>query len=215
MAEISDLAGNVDALITYHRYEPEIIPHLEADIESQCQNNDYHAETNLALLKLYQFHPTLVKTDIVAKILVKSMMKLPSADFQTCLYLISDTVAEQAPIPDILNLSELLETGMFSQFWEAVEKQRSFLNKIPAFDQAIREFMISTIQIAYQKVPKSVVSGVLKMDSGLKAAVEAHGWKESGDHFVLPRTEDNEVKPKKVVEGIQFSHMTKLLATMA
>ena len=108
------------ALLQKERYNPEILPKLEAYVEAQCKENTYDLDANLAVLKLYQFHPDTTNVAVVSKILLKALMKLPSTDYITCSYLIPERVQEMELIASIASLASLLETCSFRQFWTAV-----------------------------------------------------------------------------------------------
>ena len=47
-------ADEIKELITSSRYDPVILPKLEAYVDSQASANTYDLEANLACLKLYQ-----------------------------------------------------------------------------------------------------------------------------------------------------------------
>lgn len=97
MAPLTE-ASTIAALLEEKRYDAAILPQLEEYVHAQCKGGTYDLDCNLAVLKLYQFHPELSKTDIIAKILVKALMKLPATDYLLCTYLIPDSVV-RAPRP--------------------------------------------------------------------------------------------------------------------
>ena len=125
-----------------NRYNLEILPVLEAYVARQCAENTYDLDANLAVLKLYQFHPEQNNVSVVAKILIKALTNLPSADFLLCTYLIPERVVraphvahtstrgahletvcaqqETEIIASISALATLLETCAFRQVWVAV-----------------------------------------------------------------------------------------------
>eukprot|EP00965_Chrysotila_dentata_P198828 6179041-Pleurochrysis_carterae.AAC.8 len=47
-------AGSAAALLTKSRYDPAIASQLEEYVHTQCKNQTYDVDANLALLKLYQ-----------------------------------------------------------------------------------------------------------------------------------------------------------------
>ena len=90
-------AQSCEQLLKKQRYNPDIIPALEAYVEAQCAENTYDLDCNLAVLKLYQFHPERNNVMIVAKILAKALMKLPDTDYLLCSYLIPERVVPPPP----------------------------------------------------------------------------------------------------------------------
>ena len=87
------------SLLEQQRYDPEILPRLEAYVDAQCRNGMYDLDCNLSVLKLYKFHPDKSKTDVVGKILLKALMNLPHTDYLLCTYLIPDAVVSGRPVP--------------------------------------------------------------------------------------------------------------------
>merc|ERR1712087_1040243 len=81
-------------LLAQQRYNPDILPALEEYVTAQCADGTYDLDCNLAVLKLYQFHPERNNVMIVAKILAKALMKLPDTDYLLCSYLIPERVQE-------------------------------------------------------------------------------------------------------------------------
>ena len=146
-----NLAETCTALLSKQRYNPEILPQLEAFVAEQCAKNTYDLDCNLAVLKLYQFHPDTTNVSVVSKILLKAMMSLPSTDYITCTYLIPERVVrafsppppcspreiwpaqlgsrcaqqEMELIASIATLASLLEACSFRQFWKAVRRRRA------------------------------------------------------------------------------------------
>ena len=82
-------------LLETQRYNPEILPELEAYVDTQCTNGTYNLDCNWAVLKLYQFHPEKNNILILAKILAKALMHLPTTDYLLCTYLIPERVVSR------------------------------------------------------------------------------------------------------------------------
>ena len=60
-----------EALVRSDPYNAEHIAALEASVAEQVAKQLYSFESNIALLKLYQFYPDQMKEDIVVKVLSK------------------------------------------------------------------------------------------------------------------------------------------------
>jgi len=77
-------------------YDPAGLPALEAKVHAQCKDGSYDLDNNLAVLKLYQFHPEKSNSAVVARILVKALMHLPETDYLMCTYLIPEAVVSSS-----------------------------------------------------------------------------------------------------------------------
>jgi len=205
-------------LLLKQRYNPEIIPQLEAYVAAQCKGNTYDLDANLALLKLYQFHPDTTNVEVVSKILLKALMKLPSTDYITCSYLIPERVQEMELIASINALASLLETCSFRQVWGALAPLRKeSLAGLPGFDAAVRDFVCVSMSITYQAIPLAHLRESLALEgSELTAFIKARGWTVEGEVVRVTLNDDNQAKPKKPDEvgAIRFDQMTKILASV-
>ena len=142
---------SLDPAWTAKRFDAAILPQLEAHVDAQCASQSYDLEPNLAVLKLYQFHPETLKVPVVAKILVKALMNLPETDFLACTYLIPERVLDQDPIKAIVGVAAQLERCSFREVWELLTPLRGeVLAATPGFDDAVRAFVLKTFEITYQ-----------------------------------------------------------------
>ena len=164
------------ALLEKQRYDPAILPQLEAYIEGKS----YSLDVNLAALKLYQFHPASLKVGTIAKVLVKALMQLPQTDYLACTYLVPERVLDEEPISHITAVAAHLESCHFREFWGALKPLRD-AGLLPAeFDAAARKFMLGTFEITYQSVPASHLQASLGVDGArLAELVRARGWARS------------------------------------
>ncbi|KAF6139817.1 hypothetical protein GIB67_009664 [Kingdonia uniflora] len=62
----------VEQLVAVNPYNPDILPDLENYVNEQVSSQTYSLDANLCLLRLYQFEPERMSTQIVARILVKA-----------------------------------------------------------------------------------------------------------------------------------------------
>ncbi|KAL1515425.1 hypothetical protein AB1Y20_002051 [Prymnesium parvum] len=212
-------AASCAALLEKQRYDPSILPQLEAYVTAQCASGTYDLEGNLATLKLYQFHPEKTNSGIVARILLKALMNLPMTDYLLCTYLISESVLESEPISHISAVASLLETCSFRAVWASLKPIEELLATVPGFHAAVQEFMLSTLKITYQAVPKLHVMSSLGLtdEAVLKKHVEGKGWTIDGDLVRISLNDDNTAKPKKVdVSGtLGYDQMTKILSSIS
>jgi translation initiation factor 3 subunit K len=206
-------------LLEKQRYDAAILPQLEAYVDAQCSGEGYDLDANLAVLKLYQFHPEQLKVPTVAKILVKALMNLPSTDYLACTYLLPERVLDEEPISTIAAVAAKLESCSFREVWAVITPMRSVLSDIPGFDAAIRKFMLGTVEITYQSVPVGHLRASLGLeaDDELQRLIKARGWTVSGDLVKIPSNDDNTAKPKRVDAGdaMRLDQMSKILGCVA
>ena len=215
------MAAPLDPAWTAKRFDASILPQLEAHVDAQCGSQSYDLEPNLAVLKLYQFHPEALKVPVVAKILVKALMNLPETDFLACTYLVPERALDQDPIKAIVAVAAQLERCSFREVWEALTPLREeVLNATPGFDDAVRAFILKTFEITYQSVPTEHLRaslGFLDGDAAFMTLMGTWGWTIDGDTVKIALNADNTAKPKRVDASgpMDFSQMTKILASVA
>ena len=215
-----DSMPDIASLLATKRYDPAILPELEAHVAT----DKYDLEANLAVLKLYQFQPELLKAPVVCKILTKALMQLPATDFLACTYLVPERVLddEASPVKSVVALAAQLEGCQFRAFWAALTPLRGeLLSGLPGFDAAIRAFVLRTFEITYQSVPIAHLRESLGLPAGgadaeLSKLVEPRGWTLAGDLAKIKLNDDNTAKPKRVEEGeaMSLEQMTKILASV-
>jgi translation initiation factor 3 subunit K len=171
---------------------------------------------------LVQFEPERMSSQIVARILVKALMAMPSPDFGLCLFLIPERVQMEEQFKTLIVLSHYLETGRFRQFWDEAAKSRHIVEVVPGFEQAIQDYAIHVLSLTYQKVPRSVLAEALNieglsLDKFLEQHVANNGWilekgHAKGQLIVLPRNEFNHPELKKnSADAIPLDHVTRIL----
>jgi len=119
-------------LTAENRYKLDNLPILEESVSKQVEKNTYDLHGNLALLKLYQFHPYKVNIEILKKILLKALMNLPNTDFLLCMYIIPEKIQIEDTVVAISTMAQNLETARFKEFWaEVTTKQAALVSSIP------------------------------------------------------------------------------------
>jgi len=101
-------------LSTVERYNANNLPTFERYVELQVSENLYDLESNLGILKLYQFFPQLYKPEVVCWILLKAITNLPHTDFVLCRCLLGVGQAEDFNVMRITYLANLLEQCQFN-----------------------------------------------------------------------------------------------------
>ncbi|KYQ93927.1 eukaryotic translation initiation factor 3 [Tieghemostelium lacteum] len=118
-------------------YNIAIAKKLEEFLDIQINENIYLFQANSTLLKLYQFNPTFLNKDAIAKMLAKSLMNFPCNDFLFLSYMIPSTLQKEEPLLKLFTLNSLLETCKFKEAWTHINNNPFFLN-IPSFVDNVR-----------------------------------------------------------------------------
>ena len=189
-------------LLKTSRYDPAILEQLEPYVTAQCTGGTYDLDANLAVLKLYQFHPEFNNVPVVVRILLKALMNLPATDYLMCTCLIPDRVHELEVVGSVAKLAGLLECCSFREFWKELEPMRAdVLAERPAgFVDAIREFSLTTLAITDQAVPEAHLLDSLKVDGGIAKLAASRGWAVEAGTVKVPLNDDNTAKPRKPEE---------------
>ncbi|XWS17543.1 hypothetical protein CRYUN_Cryun33cG0076300 [Craigia yunnanensis] len=211
----------VEQLVTVNPYNPDILPDLENYVNEQVSSQTYSLDANLCLLRLYQFEPERMSTQIVARILVKAFMAMPAPDFSLCLFLIPERVQMEEQFKTLIVLSHYLETGRFRQFWDEAAKSRHIVEAVPGFEQAIQAYAIHVLSLTYQKIPRPVLAEAiniegLSLDKFLEHQAANSGWilekgHDRGQLIVLPENEFNHPELKKsAADSVPLEHITRI-----
>eukprot|EP00002_Diphylleia_rotans_P035787 TRINITY_DN7840_c0_g2_i1.p1 TRINITY_DN7840_c0_g2~~TRINITY_DN7840_c0_g2_i1.p1 ORF type:complete len:226 (-),score=63.49 TRINITY_DN7840_c0_g2_i1:193-870(-) len=213
-AEQQQLTQEFLKLLEENRYNPQIMPELEKFVDVQVEHNFFVLESNLALLKLYQFFPEDITGGYIEKIFLKAQMRYPSTDYLLCCCLVPEKLQSQAPLNWIRELSNYLESASFEKFWEEASKHGDLIDTIPGYHVAIRQYIAYLISISYQSLKKETLSKYLHLEGEEFAAfVKTVGWTITADGLVkLPLTEDNQAKGKQQAESFPLDQLGRLLA---
>uniref|UniRef100_A0A674HHQ9 Eukaryotic translation initiation factor 3 subunit K n=4 Tax=Passeriformes TaxID=9126 RepID=A0A674HHQ9_TAEGU len=207
MALFEQMRANVGKLLRgIDRYNPENLATLERYVETQAKENAYDLEANLAVLKLYQFNPAFFQTGVTAQILLKALTNLPHTDFTLCKCMIDQAHQEERPIRQILYLGELLETCHFQSFWQALDENMELLEGITGFEDSVRKFICHVVGITYQHIDRWLLAEMLGdlSESQLRVWMSKYGWTEPEPGRILISNQEENIKPKNIVEKIDF-----------
>ncbi|KAJ3080752.1 hypothetical protein HK102_002842 [Quaeritorhiza haematococci] len=204
-----------------NRYNPQNIPLLENYILEQMEKNTYDRASCLAVLKLYQFNPHLTNVPMITNILALALGALPDPDFNLALCLLNENIISDPTVAKLIFLQQNLEQARFKDFWALLDSEnedesaRELVAGYPMFDTQIREFISTTISIAYQTIAVEKLEQYLSLvGEDLRDWVEAHGWTfdpETEGLVHLPVTKENQVKTVTVRENIKFEQLTKII----
>ncbi|KAG2483327.1 hypothetical protein HYH03_017775 [Edaphochlamys debaryana] len=206
------------------RYSPDKLPQLEAHVDEQVHQRTWNLDANVTLLRFYQFSPASVKPAVIAKILIKAIMQLPSQDYRCCITLLPERLQQaDETLYKVVQLANALETSRFADFWSAANTCRDLLGTIPGFYEAVRGFIAYTLCTSYNRVTKRVLSDCLKLegatlDQYLTEKCRSAGWAivstPAGDVVALPKNEYNQSVVKRNQELIRFDQVAPMLKTI-
>ncbi|KAI1295496.1 Eukaryotic translation initiation factor 3 subunit K [Halotydeus destructor] len=199
------------------RYNPENLRLLEQYVEYQVRENMYNLEANLAVLKLYQFNPTLFKPVVVVHILLKALTNLPHTDFVLCKCLLDASVMEgvdvgsTADIKTLMNIHVMLETCQFGSFWEFAKDNRLLWSSVNGFETKVREYICHVVNITYQHIQKTTLTELLGL-AITPELLKERSWRDSGDGFIFISNQEESIKTKNITEKIDFESVSSVIA---
>lgn len=200
------------------KYDIKLVPDLERYVDEQVSNNTWNLETNLALLRHYQFAPSTAKINVLAKLLLKALAQLPGSDFKTCIHLVPERIQADETIAKVVALAGALETTRFEDFWKLSSSSADVVALVPGFADAARAYIIQVLGITYQRVSKSVLGSAVQLqgaqlDALVQDKVKSAGWAVSGETITLPKNESNSppVVVKRTQDPIRFEQIAPVL----
>merc|ERR1712032_1190573 len=175
-----------EMLAPQDRYNPELIPKLEASVDEQISSKSFDLATNLVLLRMYQFFPDQTNPTVLVKILVKALMQLPGTDLTQCAYLVPQRFQLEDPITNLLTLAQHAECMQLKEFWEVASKCKYLWETIPGFEEAIRNFALHAINLTFSQITKTKLGEILslngaELDALVKDRQQRSGWQVVGD----------------------------------
>ncbi|KAH3756654.1 translation initiation factor 3 subunit K [Pelomyxa schiedti] len=158
-------------------------------LEQYLQTN-YKFDVATMLLKVYSFHPELLKRELVLKVLANALMRIPQPDFSCCLGILPRKMTDKS-VSVLQYLYDLLETAKFEEFWRAAAIDAEELKRIavPDFLPALRKYIYGVITLTYKRIEKDRLSAMLHITTPEEflEASKIHSWVVTGDHVVFPR----------------------------
>lgn len=197
------------------RYNPENLKVLEPYVKQQVEENSYDISANLAVLKLYQFNPTYFMLDVVSKILMKTLMSLPSSDFTLCKSLIDQQYQDKPEIGRVIFLHQLLETCNFEVFWQEIGATPELIQPILGFQEAIREYICHIVSITFQRIEASKLMSLLGdiSEEVFEKLIAEKGWKrlEGQEGLLFVANQEEKVKTRNIVEKVTFDKLKGII----
>uniref|UniRef100_A0A7S2YX86 Eukaryotic translation initiation factor 3 subunit K n=1 Tax=Chloropicon laureae TaxID=464258 RepID=A0A7S2YX86_9CHLO len=199
------------------RYNPDLIPTLEAFVDKQIASKSFDLSTNQVLLRMYQFFPEKTNSTVLVKILVKALMQLPGTDFTLCTYLVPQRFQLEEPIAKLSALAQYAECMQFKEFWDLASNCKYLWESIPGFEEAIRNFALHAINLTFSQITKLKLGEILSLSGPeLDALVKEHqaksGWQLVGDVVHLAENDlQKQMAKKKGSEMLNFNQFGPLL----
>lgn len=70
----------------------------------------------------------------------------------------------EEPVATIVLLAQHLEASKLQDFWVLTASCRDTLNGVPGFYDSVREYVLHTLGITFQRVSKRVLADCLKLE---------------------------------------------------
>ncbi|KAJ1679325.1 hypothetical protein EV182_002283 [Spiromyces aspiralis] len=209
-------------ITSLERYNGNNVPKLEAYLEKQCaspnEDKNYDLQANLALLKLYQFNPSLYKKSLTVKVLTKALMVIPGADFNLYLYMLNSAIVADEDIAQMIELKQMLESAHYADFWKVYNQNdalRQKLESVAGFKSAVQRMISANIATTYQTIAVAEAKSYLDVsDTDLGLLANSEGWSidTANGLITLPLHKENEAKTVVISEHIKFSQLGKVIA---
>ncbi|MEW5299639.1 MAG: hypothetical protein WDW38_004312 [Sanguina aurantia] len=205
------------------KYSPEKLTEFEKNVETQLASSTFNLDANLALLRLYQFHPSLIKVPVIVKILLKAITQLPGAEYKACIHLVHERLQAEEDIARVMEMAAALESGRLNDFWNKASSSRDLIAAVPGFYEAVRSFSVHLLSISFRKVSRKVLAESvalegITLEQMIQARVLSSGWSlvssPGGDLIVLPRSEHNQIVVKRTQDVITFDQIAPVLAAV-
>lgn len=150
-------------LIQQKPYDRSSIAPLEEFVASAIATEQYDFEIVKGLLKLYGVYPEETKTAVVANVLGLALMRLPSTDFLSLSCLVPGKLQNKETLKFIFTCADHLERCKFVEFWAVRNEEgvREILNNIKGFDQALRVFVLNSVQSVCRTVSQEKLQSML------------------------------------------------------
>lgn len=195
-------------------YDAAAVSVLEAYLAEQLANATIDIDANLALLKLYLVFPEHLDADKVAKVLVKGIQATPSPFFTGASTIVPESVREDANVKLALEAGFLLQSCLFEEFWKL---DLSYASAVAGFTDAVRAFILDALRKSHSVLSTAVIKSSLHIsDKEVADVIAAEKWTAlEGDLVKVTPNEDNQVRPKKIQEKIEFEDVLKVIDTLS
>ncbi|TMW68398.1 hypothetical protein Poli38472_005866 [Pythium oligandrum] len=192
-------------------YDQSVVQTLEQYVDEQIQTATVDVDANLALLKLYLVYPEAANVDKIQKVLLKAITALPSSFFLGAAAIVPESFREDATVKQILDAGFLLHACRFEEFWQL---DLAFAGAVADFADAVRAYVLTVVEKTHSSISSAVLQAKLNV-SDVKDIVAAKKWTLEGDVVQVPANDDNQMRPKKIRENIEFDDVLKAIHTLS
>ena len=137
----------------------EVIQDLEAAVKAEAPDT-INLEVYVALLKLYQFHPSKANFQLSSMICMKALvLGLAENCFAACIYLIPEKAYDRKEMRDLLKLHDLLERSSFLEVWSNLTNYMDLATQAlglpPSFplESSIRRHVLNVMGATHTSMP--------------------------------------------------------------
>jgi len=199
------------------RLNPEKLDFYIDYLKFQVEHGFYDSDANLNILKLFQFSPDLItrtSIDTVHLILIKALMQLPTPDYVFCRAQLSQDMLENDITKKIDEVSTMLETCQFVQFWNTIATEKMF-SEMTGFIDSAKAFICHVVGLTYKNIEASFLQQMLGplSENEFSGLLVTMGWviSEDGSSVFVGHKEEM-VESKEIVEKMPIDIVSPILA---
>ncbi|CEG48674.1 translation initiation factor subunit k [Plasmopara halstedii] len=182
---------------------------LEAYLAEQLQNKTVDIDANLALLKLYLVYPATANATVVAKILAKGIMAIPSTFFSGASTMIPENIREDAVVTKMLRAGFLLQSCLFEDYWK---EEVALTKELPGFLDSVRAFILTAVSHSHSAISIEVLAAKINVSNKrVPEIVAAEKWTLADNVIQISPNEENQMQAKKVQENIEFEDVLNVI----
>jgi hypothetical protein len=164
-------AQQIHQLVENSLYDPNTVTKLESYLTQQLQTKSYDFHANKSLLQYYQVYPNAVKLETVCNLLILSLMRLPSNDFLSMVYMLPPKCMGHSKIQVIQDCAANLEKGRYTDFWEEyISAPENLFGSANGFVDFIRRYILGNLRDTYKAMPSALFAQQLGLN---ESSVEA------------------------------------------
>ena len=91
--------------------------------------------------------------------------------------------------------------------WQSLTPLDELVRGVPGFEDALRRFILDTMQITYQSIPETHLRESLNVGSdAVPKIISERGWTREGALVRVQLNADNTAKPRKLDEPVNYMY---------
>lgn len=159
-------AVDVTNLIATSPYDVTTARVLQDNVTAQLNGtSQYDFEINKSLLKNYQINTDILDADMIANVLILSLMELPKTYYLALSYLVPPKLMTSPRISSIKSCANLLERGQYREFWVEYSAAAEYFSPAREFPTAIRNAILSNLRDTCKSLPLATFEECLSLNS--------------------------------------------------